>query len=605
MDTKGATPEVQPQQTPAQPATQTKQNAKNAQAEKTYSLDILTTIKQNQNQHGLRHGDYQRYRNYCSRRVRRLRRSLKFTHGKHKFQKKNVEVETVTDSRYLLLVLMEAERSWSYAMQLKDNTSEPRVRFHMHRKLAKAAKQAKQLEIICNAKADKKTTLEAEAYSAWMGGNILLEKEEWEEALSHFIKARTIFDQLGKVGDSDYQDICRQKVEEIEPSIRYCNYNLGKKGDDSNKLLEMRMEMKGPGIEFLQSKLDAVIQDTLKKQTDTLKEVVFKNKKIPIKNEKIRVAILSAQETTFELEKTEGPEKKMEVYDKLFVKYNDALRIAKDELTAMAAKKNTKTQDQEENINALKNYITYLKLQKTVDRNLVMADSLDRKLFGIVEPESDGSSEGYKKKTAPDDLVRVYEIIIQNLTELAEMVGDDVVQSKEIASKILAYKAIRCFYMAVSYSYASRSQEALALFDRASEHMKVAIEQYAALKTVSPDSIQKFEQMESRIRGHKAEAHAKGFLETVTAKLSADKPTVQENKIVGRSLINSLNEFDPSFATNKQLVNFPPEFESVRCKAILFDLAFEHCEFPNLEARKKPQAQTQGSGIWSWFGRKQ
>lgn len=29
-----------------------------------------------------------------------------------------------------------------------------------------------------------------EAYAAWMGGNILLEKEVWEDALAHSVKAR-------------------------------------------------------------------------------------------------------------------------------------------------------------------------------------------------------------------------------------------------------------------------------------------------------------------------------------------------------------------------------------------------------------------------------
>ena len=41
------------------------------------SLHVLSTIKNSQMQNGLRHGDYQRYRQYCSRRLHRLRKSLK------------------------------------------------------------------------------------------------------------------------------------------------------------------------------------------------------------------------------------------------------------------------------------------------------------------------------------------------------------------------------------------------------------------------------------------------------------------------------------------------------------------------------------------------
>jgi signal recognition particle subunit SRP68 len=106
-----------------------------------------------------------------------------------------------------------------------------------------------------------------------MKGNYLLEKENWGEALSQFAKSkyrtfvigidrgRTIYDQLGKVGDLDYQELCKQRVEEIEPSIRYCNYNLkGKKvgtsDTSSDALLDMKMESKGAGMDLLQSKLD-------------------------------------------------------------------------------------------------------------------------------------------------------------------------------------------------------------------------------------------------------------------------------------------------------------------------------------------------------------
>ncbi|KAF6206613.1 hypothetical protein GE061_017849 [Apolygus lucorum] len=41
-----------------------------------FTLEILKIISDSQQQHGLRHSDYQRYRGYCTRRIRRLRRTL-------------------------------------------------------------------------------------------------------------------------------------------------------------------------------------------------------------------------------------------------------------------------------------------------------------------------------------------------------------------------------------------------------------------------------------------------------------------------------------------------------------------------------------------------
>ena len=45
---------------------------------------------------------------------------------------------------------MEAERAWSYAMQLKQEANtEPRKRFHLLARLRKAAKHGERLEKLC------------------------------------------------------------------------------------------------------------------------------------------------------------------------------------------------------------------------------------------------------------------------------------------------------------------------------------------------------------------------------------------------------------------------------------------------------------------------
>ena len=64
-------------------------------------------------------------RQYCARRMQRLRKVLNFVHwesgkGKSKFMQREISEETVVDERYLELVLFKAERCWAYAMQLRD-----------------------------------------------------------------------------------------------------------------------------------------------------------------------------------------------------------------------------------------------------------------------------------------------------------------------------------------------------------------------------------------------------------------------------------------------------------------------------------------------------
>lgn len=62
---------------------------------------------------------------------------------------------------------MESERCWSHAMELKlYANSEPRKKFHMVRKLSKAAKYAEELNSLCNLEnIDARTKLEVQVSS--------------------------------------------------------------------------------------------------------------------------------------------------------------------------------------------------------------------------------------------------------------------------------------------------------------------------------------------------------------------------------------------------------------------------------------------------------
>lgn len=119
------------------------------------ALTVLKLIKETQQQHGLRHGDYQRYRGYCSRRIRRLRVVLNIPQGdKRHFKRRDVTeahlVSRRAEERLLHIPLVLAERNWAYAMQLRQEANtEPRKRFHLVQKLRKACLYALQLEEIC------------------------------------------------------------------------------------------------------------------------------------------------------------------------------------------------------------------------------------------------------------------------------------------------------------------------------------------------------------------------------------------------------------------------------------------------------------------------
>ncbi|CAM9643321.1 unnamed protein product, partial [Phaeothamnion confervicola] len=197
------------------------------------ALSIHATIKACQSQNGLRHGDYLRYRQYCTRRLRRVRtrQDVRFSLGKGKtFIQRTLIAEDVKTPQHLFIPLLMAERAWAYAMALKQHASgggvRQRVSHHLERRLAKAAKWATQLENLCAATGDERTAVEGRAYAAWMRGSHALEREEWAAALEAFSAAHGVCAQLGSVGAAEDQDLFTLRAEEIEPNMRYCAYNL-------------------------------------------------------------------------------------------------------------------------------------------------------------------------------------------------------------------------------------------------------------------------------------------------------------------------------------------------------------------------------------------
>jgi signal recognition particle subunit SRP68 len=149
------------------------------------------------------------------------------------------------DSKFLLLPLFQAERAWAYAMQLKQEANtEPRKKFHLLNRLRKAIKFANELDKLAQLNVcDARTKLEVQGYTSLINGQYFFEKEEWEKSLSHYNVAKRIYEKLSAaLAGDDSQIYYSQKVDEIVPNIRYCNYNLG---DESARKELIDMKLKG------------------------------------------------------------------------------------------------------------------------------------------------------------------------------------------------------------------------------------------------------------------------------------------------------------------------------------------------------------------------
>lgn len=547
-------------------------------------LEILQIIKDSQQQHGLRHGDYQRYRGYCSRRLRRLRKTLGFKCGnRHKFTGKKVTVEMLSDkrysdNRYLLLVLMEAERAWSYAMQLKQEANtEPRKRFHLLSRLRKAAKHGERLEKLCESpRVDAKTKLEAQAYTSYLSGMVRFELQEWKAAMEAFNKCKTIYEKLASAFTEELAVLYHQRVEEISPNIRYCAYNIGDQ-NAMNELMQMRLSAGGGGG-MMAEKLEALITQTRAKQAATMSEVEWRGRTVPVKIDKARIFLLGLGDNEAAIAQAANEETKERLYETLLAECRDTIQAVREELKTEAKQRerSDEASGKVSNLQFLHSYLTYIKLWTVVKRNESMAHMLQAKLK---EPQTDENKRGPR----PQDLIRLYDIILQSLAELSTLQGleEDHTFQKEVALKMLVYKAYRCFFIAQSYVLVKKWSEALVLYERV---LKYAMEVQSKAKSLnnSLKDLPDVQELITEVNAEKYSLQAAAILDTEDAPEAPCQQKVKDST----PLCERLDTFhlDPTLVGKQpNLVQFPPDFQPIPCKPLFFDLALNHVAFPPLD----------------------
>ncbi|EDV27923.1 uncharacterized protein TRIADDRAFT_52953 [Trichoplax adhaerens] len=513
-------------------------------------LEVLLVIKNAQNQHGLRHGDYQRYR------------------------KKAITTEIASkDVRYLYLPLMCAERAWSYAMELKQlSNTEIRKRFHLIRRMKKAVYYAKMLHELSDDEGyDARTKLEAQAYYSWMAANLNFELQLWDKSYELFSRAKKIYEELAGILIESEAATYSQRANEVAPNIRYCLFNLDESSADVKELMQLK---NAPGgSDLLAAKINRTITQLREKQAATLHEVIWLGKKLPIVSEEIRVLVLRYHGLSEELARATDYDSRIDVYDGILMECKDALQILKDSLKsdASASAKNFHSRGESQALDLL-SYVSHLKYCITIERNIVMADSLEERMQ---LPESTGSSKSKNKPTKPDDLVRLYDIALQ-------------------IDKIYSSTVAKCYHVGLTYVFANKWHEAMALFEKTITRCSDAIERFKECEErKSQLYLQRLERFISMARGQKCVAHAK--------LLSGDDlegSTIESiEQLRQQPLSERLDVYysDPSTLTDKpNLVEFPPQFEPIPCKPLFFDIANNYVEFPSLDHRME---QKKSGGI--------
>ncbi|KAG6746238.1 hypothetical protein POTOM_050769 [Populus tomentosa] len=643
-----------------------------------YSINVLQLLKSAQMQHGLRHGDYARYRRYCTARLRRLYKSLKFTHGRGKYTRRAINESIVTEVRYLHMVLYTAERAWSHAMEKRQLLDGPNAkqRIYLIGRLRKAVKWADLFSGLCAAKGDSRTSLEAEnplssmlfelnspvlaslatlkdwvlpgmgnedhricssvlsqeylvlrslrmpkhgcdhmyktgvyayAYASYMNGLLLFEQDRnWDTALKNFISSRAVYEELGKYGDLENQVLCRERVEELEPSIRYCRHKIGESNLKTSELLQIG-EMEGPALDLFKAKLEAAMAEARSQQAASLTEFHWLGHRFPISNAKTRVAILKAQELEKDLH---GPtadsipaEKKLAVFDKIFTAYHEARSFIRSDLVSAGNADSVKDE-----LNGLDKAVSAVLGQRTIERNQLLVSIAKSKLTWRRDDKNE-------KVTKPEELVRLYDLLLQNTADLSDLVSsgrdrkpEEVAFTEDCDLRSTAFRAQRCFYLAKSYSSAGKRAEAYVLYCHARSLAENALKKFQTVTSTDEVTIKELRTLYNECRANSCIEHATGIMEheKVSENLSKKVSTISlggVDKKVEKFLLEKLDVYEsavgePNVKSVPRIEVFPPAFQSIPRNPIVLDLAYNCIDFPSLENRMKKDKKGFMSRLW-------
>ncbi|XP_058107557.1 uncharacterized protein LOC131251074 isoform X2 [Magnolia sinica] len=502
-----------------------------------------------------------------------------------------------------------AERAWSHAMekrQLPDGPS-ARQRIYLIGRLRKAVKWASLFAQLCSIKGDSRTSLEAEAYASYMKGTLLFEQDRnWDTALMNFKNARAVYEELGKYGDIENQVLCRERVEELEPSIRYCLHKVGESSLQTSELLDVG-KMEGPALDLFKAKLEAVMAEARSQQAASMTEFYWLGHRFPITNAKTRVSILKAQELEKGLHESVADslpsEKKLAIFDKIFAAYHEARSCIRNDLVTAGNNENVK-----DDLNGLDKAVGAVLGQRTIERNQLLVMLAKSKLTRNRDDKSE-------KVTKPEELVRLYDLLIQNTTDLSDLVSsgrdrkpEEVAFTEEYLLKGLVFRAERCFYLAKSYSWAGKRTEAYALYSHARSLADTAVQKLQTVNPLDKVMVRELKALSNNCRSNSCIEHAAAIMEEEKApeKLSKGVSALSlkgAEKKLEKYLLEKLDVYesavgDPSSKVIPRIEPFPPAFQSVACNPIVLDIAFNSIDFPSLENRMKKDKKSIFSRLW-------
>lgn len=319
----------------------------------------------------------------------------------------------------------------------------------------------------------------------------------------------------------------------------------------------------------------------------------------------------SAQELEKELQSPTAEslpaEKKLTIFDKLFTAYHDARNTIRSDLVSAGNAESVK-----DDLNGLDKAVGAVLGQRTIERNQLLVKVAKSKLNRKRDDKND-------KVTRPEELVRLYDLLLQNVADLSDLISsgrdrkpEEIAFEEECQRTSLAFRAERCFYLAKSYSLAGKRAEAFALYSRARSLAEDALNKFQSIAKKDEGTIQELKTLIKECRANSCIEHATGIMEEERApeNLSNRMSTISLNntaaQVEEKYLLDKLDVYesavgDSNTKTAPKIERFPPALQSIPRNPIVLDLAYNCIDFPVIENRMKKKGgffSSRISSLW-------
>lgn len=319
----------------------------------------------------------------------------------------------------------------------------------------------------------------------------------------------------------------------------------------------------------------------------------WRGRRVTVRPEKVRLFLIALQDFDKSVASAPSAQAKIDILENILMDCKDAISAIRDEIkNDPKLKAASENQSQLSGINYLLSYLMYLRLMRTIERNNLLVQQAEEARKNNLQIDG--------KKVRPHDLTRLYEIILQNFTELQQLPGfeNDVAYQQEIETQMKAYRAFRCYYIAQVLTGLRRFREALAMLERCSTYTAESISNKLTDKPLSD----KLQILKKDIESCKFEVHADSVLEDddeqdeETKYTSSGKPYKDKKPLVDR--LEEYREDTQVLTKNPNIYKMPPSMEAIPCKPLFFDLACNFIEFPNLDDKTgAADSKKQGAGL--------